>query len=72
MQLWLGLESQGPRPRLHLCVHFAGQIDKKTSNIILPEAHSLQVKFGSDRESNIPYLSICSALPLEGLGPILN
>ena len=30
--LWLGLglESQGPSPRLHLYVHFAGQIDKKT------------------------------------------
>ena len=30
--LWLGLglESQGPRPALHLYVHFAGQIDKKT------------------------------------------
>ena len=30
--LWLDLESQSPRPwaRLHLHVHFAGQIDKKT------------------------------------------
>ena len=35
--LWLGLVSQGPRPTLHLYVHFAGQIDKKTPNIILPD-----------------------------------
>ena len=28
--LWLGLESQGPRPRLHLYVYFAGQIVNKT------------------------------------------
>ena len=26
--LWLGLVSQGPRPTPHLCLHFAGQIDK--------------------------------------------
>ena len=53
---------------------------KKLQNIILPDAlltwaNQLLVKFGSDRESNIPYLSvftICSALPLERLGPILN
>ena len=34
LDLWLGLgiEPQGtrPRPRLHMYVHFAGQIDKKT------------------------------------------
>ena len=32
LDLWLGLglESQGPGPRLHLYLHFAGQIDKKT------------------------------------------
>ena len=29
-RLGLGLEFQGPRPRLHLYMHFAGQIDKKT------------------------------------------
>ena len=39
---------------------------KKLQNIILPDAlltwaNPLLVKFGSDRESNIPYLSICSA-----------
>ena len=51
---------------------------KKLQNIILPDALLPWVnllKFGSDRESNIPYLSvfpICSALPLEGLGPIFN
>ena len=53
---------------------------KKLQNIILPDAlltwaSPLLVKFGSDRESNMPYLSvfpICSALPLERLGPLLN
>ena len=51
---------------------------KRLQNIILPDALLTWVnplKFVSDRESNIPYLSvfpICSALPLEGSGPILN
>ena len=40
--LWVGLslESQGPRPgpRLHLYAHFAGQIDQRLLNIILPDA----------------------------------
>ena len=30
LRLGLGLESQGPSPRLHVYVHFAGQIDKKS------------------------------------------
>ena len=75
--LWLGLglESQDidPRPRLQLYVHFSGQIDKKTpKHITLPDALFFTwanlLKFGADRERNIPYLSvfpICSVLPLE-------
>ena len=78
--LWLGtglgLDSHGPRPRLHLHVHFAGQNNKILQNIIVPDPLFLYVgqpikKFGGDRESNMPYLSvfpICSVTvsPLEG------
>ena len=63
-----------PGPRLHLYVHFADQIDKKTPKHNTPccpvSLHGLShKKFGGDRESNIAYLSvfpICSVLPLEG------
>ena len=53
-------------------VHFAGQIDKKTQNIILPDALFLYVgrqPIKTREESNIPYLSvfpICSVLALKG------
>ena len=60
-----------PRPRLHMYVHFAGQIDKRLQNIILPDALFLYVgqPIKTREESNIPYLSvfpICSVLPLKG------
>ena len=77
LDLWLGLsiESLGtsmhPRPRLHIYVHFAGQIDKRLQNIILLDALFLYVgqPIKTREESNIPYLSvfpICSVLPLKG------
>ena len=51
-------------------VRFAGQIDKRLQNIILPDALFLYVGqiINTREESNIPYLlvfPICSVLPLK-------